>query len=174
MEMAMSKIEQAVKELFESSVRFKEQKASYERSKRSCIRVISEYFSDKGTDEIRFRFRDSVNTQPVVVKKIQRVNVKFDADELEKVLPRKISRSVISKRYEINDFFGLVNYLKMCGVDPKVFKAFIDVEKTVNAEELERLEEIGEIDRESIEGCFTTEYGNPYYTVKQQKGGDTD
>jgi len=69
---------------------------------------------------------------------------------------------------------GLITYLKECGIDPKVFKSFISVRKTVDTKELDRLEELGMITAEQIKGCYTVKNQNPYFTVNIGKGQEND
>ena len=89
----------------------------------------------------------------------------FNADKLEKVLGKKISDNVIIKKYEIVDMFGLIAYLKECNVDPKIFKSFLSVTKSVDVKELERLDELGKISIEQLNGCYTVNKQKPYFTV---------
>ena len=60
---------------------------------------------------------------------------------------------------------ALTAYLKECDVDPKIFKSFISVSKSVDVQELDRLEEIGKITAEQVKGCYTIKKQNPYFTV---------
>lgn len=109
------------------------------------------------------------------LKKIQKASVEFNADAIEKALGKELSKEVILKRYEVQDMAALIVYLKECGVDPKIFKSFIVVEKSVDAEAIDRLEEVGRITHEQIDGCYTVKTQNPYFTVKVKRGqGDKD
>ena len=94
--------------------------------------------------------------EDVRVNRIQKISVDFDAVKLENVLSKQLRKQVIIKRYEIIDYDGLVKYLKDCGVNPKIFKQFLNVSKTVDVQELERLEELGKITKEQIQNCYTT------------------
>lgn len=104
------------------------------------------------------------------VTRVQRLSVDFDPTRLEKALDKDISKSVIQKSYEIINMDGLIGYLKECGVDPKIFKSFLNVFKSVDLDELNRLEEIGKISREQVEGCYTVKRQKPYFTVSVKRG----
>ena len=108
--------------------------------------------------------------EDVRVNRIQKISVDFDAVKLENVLSKQLRKQVIIKRYEIIDYDGLVKYLKDCGVNTKIFKQFLNVSKTVDVQELERLEELGKITKEQIQNCYTTKRQKPYFTVKVKKG----
>lgn len=109
------------------------------------------------------------------INKIQRVDVKFNVEKLEKRIDKNIADAIIEKEYLINDMQGLINYLKSCNVDPKIFKSFIQVSKKVNVKELEKLEELGDINIEDLKGCYTTELKPAYYTIKEtEEKGETD
>ena len=85
---------------------------------------------------------------------------------MEKALGKVKSKKVINKTYLINDFNGLVTYLKECGVDPKVFKTFITVQKEVKKKSLEQMYELGEVTLEDIKGCYDVETINSYIDIK--------
>ena len=59
-----------------------------------------------------------------------------------------------------------MTYLKECGVDPKVFKTFITVQKEVNKKSLEQMYELGEVTLEDIKGCYDVETINSYIDIK--------
>ena len=81
-----------------------------------------------------------------------------------------MSKNVIDKSYTITDINRLIIYLKSCGVDPKVFKSFINVTKTVDEKKLDKLAELGVIRKEQLEGCYTLKRKKPYFTVKMKLG----
>lgn len=64
---------------------------------------------------------------------------------------------------------GLIEYLKSCGVNPKKFKSFLNVTKTVNQKEIDQLFLTGKLSEKDVDGCYTTEKKNPYYTVTTKK-----
>ena len=107
-----------------------------------------------------------------MITRIQNTRIKFDPDLLEKALGKTLSEDVIIKHYTVNDMFGLTAYLKQCknGVDPKVFKSFISVSKTVDTKALDQLEALGKITAKQIQGCYTISKDVPYFTVSVGKG----
>ena len=93
-----------------------------------------------------------------------------DIDALENNLSKEMSKDVIDKSYTITDINRLIIYLKSCGVDPKVFKSFINVTKTVDEKKLDKLADLGLIRKEQLEGCYTLKRKKPYFTVKMKRG----
>ena len=85
---------------------------------------------------------------------------------MEKLLGKEKSKKVINKTYVINDFKGLVAYLKECGVDPKIFKTFIDVQREVDTKSLEQMYELGDVTLEEIKGSYNVDTICSYVDVK--------
>lgn len=164
---------EAVILLFEKQKRFKEVESRFKQIKTECTQVIDQYFSQKRIEKSAIVGNDD-SVIPIKVTKVNRTSVTFNADKVEKALGKDIASKVIDKRYEITDIFGLIEYLKSCGVDPKIFKSFLNVTKSVNVNELERLNELGEIDEDDLTGCFTITKHDPYYKLKPGKGDGDD
>ena len=64
---------------------------------------------------------------------------------------------------------GLIKYLKSCGVDPKKFKKFIDIDETLNETKLDTYYETGALKTKDIEGCYTVKMGEPYIRITELK-----
>lgn len=166
--------ERSVILLHEKTKRFNELESKFKQIKESCTKCFDEYFAQNHIDKSQFVQSNDKALKGITVTKVQRTSVKFDANKLECALRKSIASKVIEKRYEIIDIEGLVEYLKTCNVDPQIFKSFIDVTKTVNVSELERLSELGEIDDEQVEGCYTVTNFDPYYKLRVKRGDGED
>lgn len=164
---------EAVSLLHEKTQRFKEVEAKFKQIKAECTRIIDAYFKENDTKTVTVDMSD-IFPGSIKVSQVQRVSVNFDAGKVERALPKSIASKVISKKYEINDIDGLVAYLKSCGVDPKIFKSFLSITKSVNVRELERLNELGEFDEHDLDGCFSVTRSDPYYKLKAEKGDGGD
>ena len=137
-----------VADFYSKNQRFKEIEFSFKKIKSKFSGEISKYFDENpGLSSAVFTTGNGSNVDCVgyIVNKIQRANVKFDCDKLEKALGKKLSDVLIYKTYTIIDMPGLISYLKECNVDPQIFKSFLHVEKHVDKAELERLEGIGKL-----------------------------
>lgn len=136
--------------------------------KEKFYEAMSEYFDAAGITKVEFG--DRLDSGAFAVKKVEKTSIIWDADRLEKRVEKHVAKQIIKKQYHISDMPGLVAYLKLCGVNPKVFKKFIMVEKSVDDKAVDRLGDIGEISVAQINGCYRVETQKPYYTVKKVKG----
>ena len=166
---------QSVINFFQKQKRFKQIQTRFCEIKTDFYNDMEDYFKYNNIDgKLTIKCDEFADAQSFVVTRIQSSRVEFNPDKLEKALGKELSRDVIQKHYEIVDMNGLVTYLKECGIDPKVFKSFVSVRKTVNIKELDRLEELGKITAEQIKGCYTVKSQSPYFTVNIGKGQDND
>lgn len=166
---------QSIMNFFQKQKRFKQIQTRFCEIKADFYNDMEDYFKYNNVDgKLTIECDELADVQSFVVTRIQSSRVEFNPDKLEKALGKELSRDVIQKHYEIVDMNGLVTYLKECGIDPKVFKSFVSVRKTVNTKELDRLEELGKITAEQIKGCYTVKSQSPYFTVNIGKGQDND
>lgn len=166
---------QSIVNFFQKKKRFEQIQTRFCEIKADFYSDMEDYFKHNSIDgKLTIDSGEFDGVESLVVTRIQSSRVEFNPDKLEKVLGKELSRDVIQKHYEIVDMNGLVTYLKECGIDPKVFKSFISVRKTVNTKELDRLEELGKITAEQIKGCYTVKSQSPYFTVNVGKGQGND
>lgn len=167
---------QAIETFYQKQKKYKQIQTRFGEIKADFYDSMEDYFKCNGVNSKLIFECDDYNAQSgkFTITRIQSSKVEFNPDKLEKALGKELSQNVIQKHYEITDIAGLITYFKECGVDPKVFKSFISVRKTVNTKELERLEELGMITSEQIKGCYTIKSQNPYFTVNFEKGQGND
>lgn len=103
------------------------------------------------------------------VTRIRTKKVTWLLDKLKQRLGKETYNDVVDKTYTINDMQGLVRYLKSCGVDPKKFKKFIDVDETLNETKLNTYYETGALKKEDIKGCYDVKMGEPYIRLTEFK-----
>ena len=101
--------------------------------------------------------------------KVQSTKINFDIPKLEKILDEDILDEIIEKQYSINDMQGLIEYLKSCGVNPKKFRSFLNVSKSIDQSKLNNLQALGKIELEDLEGAYTVTLNNPYYRVSSKQ-----
>lgn len=166
---------QSIVNFFQKKKRFEQIQTRFCEIKADFYSDMEDYFKHNSIDgKLTIDSGEFDGVESLVVTRIQSSRVEFNPDKLEKVLGKELSCDVIQKHYEIVDMNGLVTYLKECGINPKVFKSFISVRKTVNTKELDRLEELGKITAEQIKGCYTVKSQSPYFTVNVGKGQGND
>ena len=103
------------------------------------------------------------------VTRIRTKKITWLLDKLKQKLGKETYNDVIDKTYTVNNMQGLIKYLKSCGVDPKKFKKFIDVDETLNEAKLNTYYETGALKKEDIEGCYTVKMGEPYIRITEIK-----
>ena len=126
---------------------------------------MENYFNKYHKDESKINvvLDDGLSEQMLTVNKITKVKINFDVNKLEEI---------INKKVEIINLEGLIEYLKECGVNPKEFKKYINVRKEVNTKKLDKMEELGRISLEDIEGCYSIDKNSNtvYFKVALRKG----
>ena len=103
------------------------------------------------------------------VTRVRQRKITWFLDKLKKRLDKETYNKVVDKTYTINDMQGLIKYLKSCGVDPKKFKKFIDVEEQVNESRIDNMFNIGEIEKADVSGCYDVKLGEPYIRITETK-----
>lgn len=162
-------LKNSVKNLYEANETFKKAESYLKEVKRKENVVISNYIytnlpKDSSSFEIKLDNGLEYYTKHVNLR-VTRVRTKkflWDTKKLKKNLGNKLYRKVVDRTYSINDYEGLVNYLKECGVNPKKFLSFINIDESVNNNKVNELSEIGEITKKQIEGCYTLDISEPY------------
>lgn len=161
-ELTNKKSDQKIKafalEFYEKQSKFKKYQAEYEKSKTELSSVLREYLEKSKINKFTFKNGNI----PFSVQNVKQRKIVFDVEKLESKLSKKVFNTIVKKEYKINDFNGLVKYLKSCGVDPNVFKQYIDVEKVVDKDKIDELGEAGVIKINDIKDCYTI-YENAGY-----------
>ena len=165
---------QSVIDFHKKQSELKDMQSQLNSEKAKFNSLMERFFDEEEVDKTAVFTNCGVDggCEKYTVTRVQRVSVDFDPVRLERALDKDVAKSVINKSYEIADIDGMIKYLKECGVDPKVFKSFLNVFKSVDLDELNRLEEIGKITREQVEGCYTVKRQKPYFTVSVKRGHD--
>ena len=158
-------LKRIVQEYLEKRLRFKKVQQRFNTLKDQFNCDMNDYFESKGIEKSFILRADNLNERDLIISRVQKSSVEFDPDKLEKVLGKRLSEQVIIKRYEVTDMASLVAYLKERDVDPKIFKSFITTLKSVDVQELDRLEDFGKITVEQVKDCYTIKRQKPYFTV---------
>ena len=163
---------QVVLDFHKKQTEFKEMQSHFGDEKAKFNSMMEDLFKGEDIEKTAVFTNCGVDgsCERYTVTRVQKVSVDFDPDRLEKSLGKEISKKVVRKSYEIIDIDGLIAYLKECDVDPKIFKSFLQIFKSVDLDELNKLEELGEISMEQVEGCYTVKRQNPYFTVSVKRG----
>lgn len=169
-------IKDSVRKIYEAQKRKKKVDEYYNEVRKKEQLIISNYIFtnlQKGENSFDITLDDGedyyTNHVKLKVTRVRRKSILWDIDKLKKKLDKKVIKKIVTKKYTINDMNGLVEYLKECGVNPKKFKKFLTVDEELNEVELNRLYDLGEIDKEQVNGCYKMEMGEPYIKLTEQK-----
>lgn len=158
-----------VKEFCNEQKEFKEKQERFNTIKQLFYNDAEELFNYEGIDKLVIDDEDLEGNE-LVVNRVQKTSVIFDIDALENNLSKEMYKDVVDKSYTITDINRLIIYLKSCGVDPKVFKSFLNVTKAVDEKKIDKLADLGLISKKQLEGCYTLKRKKPYFTVRMKRG----
>ena len=131
------------------------------------LKGISVSFETDGFGEV---------SQTVTATQIANTSIIWDIPILKRVLGKKLAKQCVSKKYEIVDFPGMVEYLKSLGAKPDEFSKFLNVTESVNEKQLDKLSDLGVIALDDMRECYTVKKSTPYFkiTVKSGEGNAGD
>lgn len=167
--LSFGKIKKLVKEYYLAKEEAKEVQSEFDSLKSDFNAKMEKYFQQVSSDSLGGFVNSQLRVDDLIVTRVQKTSVKFDADKVEKSLGKELSKKVINKKYEIYDIDGLIAYLKTCGVDPKIFKKFIVTHKTVDSNKLDNLSVIGEVGIDKLKGCYTVDKARPYFLISERR-----
>lgn len=172
----MLQIKDSVRKLYDAQQEKKRFDKYYEEVRKKEQLSISNFmFTNlpKGKNSFEIELDEGVgyytNHMKLNVTRIRTKRVTWLLDKLKQKLEKDIYKDVVDKTYTINDIQGLIKYLKSCGVDPKKFKKFIDVDETLNETKLNTYYETGALKKSDIEGCYDVKMGEPYIRLTELK-----
>jgi hypothetical protein len=170
-------IKDSVRKLYDAQQEKKQFDKYYEEvRKKEQIAVSNFMFTNLPKDQNSFDIEldEGANYYTNHIKlRVTRVRTKkitWLLDKLKQKLNKDTYKDLVDKTYTISDMQGLIKYLKSCGVDPKKFKKYIEVEEQLNEIKLNTYYETGALDKKDIEGCYTVKMGEPYIKITELKG----
>ena len=124
--------------------------------------IVSVNRKDVGEDYCFVSEDEQQNEIFVKCKRIKSVKIDFNIDKLFEKLGKKKANKFVDTEVKINDVSGLKNLLKSHGVSFEEFKQFIDVERKVSLSKLDQCQQIGEIEKDDISGCYKVSIDRDY------------
>jgi hypothetical protein len=167
-------VKNSVRLLYEARQNEKEAKQYLDEVNRKESLNISNYmFSAQETDSFNVTLDETQmyysNHKYLKVQKIRKRKIVWFLDKLKQNLTKEQQKEVIDKTYVVSDMGGLIEYLKTCGVKPKEFKKFIEVEEVVNETKLDNAYQTGVIKKKQLNSCYDVELGKPYIKLTEIK-----
>lgn len=162
-------VKDAVVRLYESQARFKQVEDAYKEERKRLQQDILKYMGQHGLCSFNFLAQQGVfanDNRNLKIMGITPKKVNFDVEKMEELFGKEVLKEVVVKHYHITDMPGLVEYLKTCGVNPKKFKSFIEVEKEVDVRAVNRLGDVGVIKKEELAGCCNVIEGESYVKIQ--------
>lgn len=148
--------------LYRLEQKFKVAKQQYEDEKKKLSLKVRNYMFSKDYSQLDFKSREFGK---VHVSNVIRKSIIWDVEKLKNKIDKDLTDQFIEKKYIVNNMPGLIKLLKEAGVNPKQFKKFITVEEKVNQQKMNELSEIGEIDKEDIDGCYELKEAEGYLKI---------
>lgn len=161
-------IEDAVVEFYQNKLKIKELTNQFEERNKFLQDKIQKYINKSGTDYFKFLAKSGMfenANQYLKVKNITPKKLIWNTSKLKEKLNKDVFNEVVERQYTINDIEGLTEYLKSCGVNPKIFKSFIDVKENVNQKMIDDLGNQGVINTKSLKGCFEIVENTSYIKI---------
>lgn len=162
--------------MYEAKIEYEKAKKYYEDVRKKEQLVVSNYmFSNLGKNQNSFTITLDegayfyANKTDFSVSRVRRKKVTWDIEKLKQKLPKDVLKRALKRTIIIDDFSGLVKYLKSFGVDPLRFKAFLRVEEQVDEESLDQMYELGNVDHDMLNGCYAVELGEPLIRMTKKK-----
>lgn len=172
----MLQIKDSVRKLYDAQQEKKQFDKYYDEVRKKEQLSISNFmFTNLPKDQNSFEIELDegvgyyTNHMKLNVTRIRTKRVTWLLDKLKQKLGKDTYKDVVDKTYTINDIQGLIKYLKSCGVDPRKFKKFIDVNETLNETKLNTYYETGALKKSDIEGCYDVKVGEPYIRLTELK-----
>lgn len=168
-----NRITDIVCSFFKKYESFKESEKAYKHMQVQFNAEMDTYFGTLSGARKSDTFEDS-NGDLLVVTKVSPTKIEWIPEKLKARVAKPVWKKLVKKRYEIVDMAGLVRYLKSCGVNPIIFKGFIEVTETVDEKQIERLGDLGELTPHNIAGCYVVKSSKPYYKLKRKSVEKTE
>lgn len=168
-------IQNSAKQLYVANKRKKEIEKEYEEVRRKEQSKILKYMQENNLDSFEMTKKNKTligDTTKVKFTKVVNKKVVWNINKLKQKINKNMFQKIVNKTYIIKDYKGLVDYLKICNVNPEIFKTFIEVQEQLNVKEVDKMYETGKLKIEQVHGCFDVKEGNPYIKITEKQKDD--
>lgn len=158
-------------EFFDKSQKYKKVKAKFGSIKTEFEEKMEELFDGRSCNSITAINENVTDGEPNAVKvtRVERAVVRWDVEKLRRRIPADVFKKVVKKEYRIVGMQHLIQYLKSCGVDPRIFKQYIVVDESVDHDAIDKMGDLGYITPQQVSGCYVVDCSKPYFNVSAVK-----
>lgn len=149
-------------------------KKAFDETKFEFNQLMDKYFSDYCDENNKIVIEPKeVNeyigeVKTITLTKVTPTTVDLDVDRFKSVVKGSLRKSVIRKKYEVNNWQGLFNLLKSSGVDFKEFKKYVNMTEVIDYKALDKAVELGEIDIDDVKKCSIVKVRSSYYKLTEK------
>lgn len=168
------KITSSVRNLYEAKQAYERAKKYYESVReRESVNISNFMFTNckEGENGFFVNLKDGIgyydNPKKLRVLKIKPKKIHWSVEKLKVKLKKQIFDRVVEKKYVIVDYPRLVKYLKSCGVNPAVFKMYVEAEYKIDMQALEKEYSTGTLKMSEVAGCYKLEEGTAYIKLTE-------
>lgn len=168
------KIISSVKSLYEAKQEYERVKKYYEAVReRESVNISNFMFTNCKENENSFYvdLKEGINyyqnPKKLKILKIKPKKIHWNVEKLKTKLKKNIFDRVVEKKYVIVDYPQLVKYLKSCGVNPAIFKLYVEAEHKIDMKALEKEYSTGALKMSEVKGCYQVEEGSAYIKLTE-------
>lgn len=167
----MNKLEELIWQLNHIKQTNKEDQDKFQIKKKYLEKKIEKILDKKNKTSYSFCLENEVTKERTYFKatSVKPKKIEWNMETLKQILDKEIFDEVCIKKYTIIDYEGFVEYLKSLKADPKIFKGFIQCEKSMNQNKLDQLSELGEVSVDDLEGCYNVINKESYIRITQSE-----
>lgn len=164
----LDRITSNVRSFFKRYEKFKAIEEQYKELQSEFNEDMDSYFDRLAANRKTAKFEDT-NGDVLSVTRVAPTKIEWIPEKLRARVTKPIWKQLVKKHYEVINMPGLIKYLKSRGVDPIIFRSFIEVTETVDEKAIERLGDIGKLTPHNIAGCYMVKSSKPYYKLKRKR-----
>lgn len=144
---------------------YKRKEAEYKQEASEVNHLVETFLKKRGDVQGLIQ----TDKEKIALTVVEPTTVIWDADKLSEKLDSDLAEDIIHKQAYITDYKAVVELLKRYQVPAKEFKQFIDVRKEVNEEAIEKLSELGWLNKKDVEGCYTMKKNKSYVRLTRSE-----
>lgn len=167
---------------FREKRKLKQYNENVEEQRKTVLEKIDKLMKQKDADAVYVEYSDEIpdplnpklnimGRKSMRVTRVSRKKISWFIDKLEQTLGKQLCGKFIAKEYQITNWQEFASVLKKYDVPASEVLPFVNVIKTVDEKKLDYLSELGEINADDLEGCYSVEETSSYLQVDEFRTG---